>query len=99
MRVKNDDNKDKSQENSSEREIERGDTLSKFYASSSAECPFYKGETDHHIICEGVVDHSSVRLAFGSTRAHKKYLQHFCYSMRRCEMCLIKSALAKKYEE
>lgn len=76
---------------------ERGDTLSKHYTSSAAECPYYKGETEHHIICEGVTDHSSIRLSFGSTKGHKKYLQHYCYSLRRCEKCLIRTALDKKY--
>ena len=48
------------------------------YTSKTAECPFYKKEEQHKIYCNGIVENSSVHLAFGKDSDCKEYKQTKC---------------------
>lgn len=64
--------------------------------SKEAMCPFYHGERDNRIRCEGV-DGGSIRLAFETAEKRKEYGWKFCkcWDYEKCVLC---QALEKKYE-
>lgn len=48
------------------------------YVSKSAMCPFYKKEDKQTIWCFGVIENSSVHLAFGNVLDCKEYKETKC---------------------
>lgn len=48
------------------------------YRCKTAVCPFYKREDVHKICCCGVVDNSSIHLAFGHDDDCKAYKTEMC---------------------
>lgn len=50
------------------------------YKSKTAVCPFYKKEDQQTIFCDGVVDNSSVHLAFGNHSDCKEHKVAKCRS-------------------
>lgn len=65
--------------------------------STSALCPFYRGEISRSVICEGVADRSSLRLTFVRSSDLKGHLYKFCYNgYSRCRVCRM---LYGKYED
>ena len=69
---------------------------SDIYESTSALCPFYRGEISCSVICEGVTDRSSVRLTFVRSADAKQHLYKFCYN--DYSRCRVFSMLYGKYE-
>lgn len=65
--------------------------------SKLAKCPFYKEEDRQKIICEGVVDNSSIHVAFSSPTQKGEYCRQFCY--RHYDDCLVADMLYCKYDE
>ena len=69
--------------------------MGRHHISSQAECPFYKGEDEKVIYCEGPTKGSTIQVAFpGSTDAYKR---SYCYNAPCWEKCLIAKALCEKY--
>lgn len=64
--------------------------------SDKALCPYYHGERDRRIRCEGV-EGGSIRLAFEATEERKDYGWRYCKSWDY-EKCVLCQALEKKYE-
>lgn len=70
--------------------------MGRHHISSQAECPFYKGEDEKVIYCEGPTKGSSIQLAFaGSADVYKR---SYCYSTSCWQKCLIAQALYAKYD-
>lgn len=66
------------------------------YESTSALCPFYRGEVSCSVVCEGVTDRSSVKLTFVRSEDQKQHLYRFCYNdFNSCRVC---GMLNGKYE-
>ena len=64
--------------------------------SDKAICPFYRGELDRRIRCEGV-ERGSIRIVFESVEERKGYGNRHCKSWHH-ESCVMCQALMKKYE-
>lgn len=66
-------------------------------------CPYYIGiyseeqRKKGQIRCEGVSKGNSISLVFGSETQRKEYKQTYCYSIERCQKCLIHKMLDRKY--
>lgn len=59
-------------------------------------CPYYKGEVNQLLFCEGVQDGSAIHLAFDTKTNLKEYKNRFC---KRCyNQCLIAEMLNRKYD-
>lgn len=57
------------------------------YRRYSVECPFYKKEDRQVIYCHGVVENSSIHLAFALPAECKAYKQKFCSgNYKECEV-------------
>lgn len=67
------------------------------YISSYALCPFYHKEDGQKLYCEGVVDGTSIHLAFGSARVCREYKGEFCRA--HYKECRIARMLYQKWEE
>ena len=50
----------------------------KQYRRYNVECPFYKKEDRQVIYCSGIIDNSSVHLAFGYPTDCKEYKKKIC---------------------
>ena len=54
-------------------------------------CPFYRRDTPQTVTCEGLVEHSTVRLCFGFERDCTTHVRVFC--CRRFQNCEIYRAI------
>lgn len=60
-------------------------------------CPFYKGDENRKIICEGIVDRSTISLSFGSKTDFDIQVNSFCCARYRyCEV--YRMLMASKYD-
>jgi len=49
------------------------------YMRVHVQCPFYKGdEKRRRVICEGLVDHSTLSLSYGSAKDFQIQMKTFC---------------------
>lgn len=70
--------------------------MGKHHVSSQAECPFYKGEDEKVIYCEGPTKGSSIQVVFpGSADVYRRA---YCYSTSCWQKCLVAKALYAKYD-
>lgn len=63
-------------------------------------CPFYRTDDSkrHRIVCEGIVDKSTLAITFCSKRDYADQLDIFCCEYyRNCE--IYRMIMASKYEE
>ena len=59
-------------------------------------CPYYKGEEQQMLFCEGVQEGSAIHLAFDTKPNLKDYKNNFC---KRCyNKCLLAGMLNRKYD-
>jgi hypothetical protein len=70
--------------------------MGRHYVSYEAACPFYKGEDKNAIYCEGIVEESTVKNAFGSVAAAEACKRRLCCG--KWETCPLAKALSAKYE-
>ena len=63
--------------------------------SKYALCPFYHFYERHKICCEGVIENSSIHLAFASPEARREYEKKFCDVEYR--KCPVAKMLYEKY--
>lgn len=71
-----------------------------FKAQADVQCPFYKfdvGDQMRRIVCEGIVDKSTLELRFERMRDYKKQLEVFCCEYYKC--CEVYRMLMEKYDE
>lgn len=68
------------------------------YLRAQVTCPFYKGDENRRkIICEGIVDRSTLSLSFGSTKDFSVQTKTFCCaSYKNCE--IYRMLMENKYE-
>ena len=67
------------------------------YKDVDIKCPFFRGQTNNGISCEGLVDHSIVKLCFNSPKDKDAQTKIFCE--KHYKNCEIYTILEKKYEE
>lgn len=59
-------------------------------------CPYYKGEEQQKLFCEGVQEGSKLHLTFNSVQKIKDYKNRFC---KGCyNQCLIAMMLNRKWD-
>lgn len=59
----------------------------KQYTRKSVECPFYKKESRQMVYCSGLVNESSIHLAFADPTACKMYKDAVCgQDYKRCRV-------------
>ena len=68
------------------------------YMRVDVRCPFYKGdEHRRRIICEGIVDRSTISLSFGSSKDFSVQANTFCCNRyQNCEIYMM--LMASKYD-
>ena len=68
------------------------------FSQADVLCPFYKRDNGKtRVVCEGIVDHSSIVLTFGSPTQCRRQLEIFCCDhYRNCE---VNRMLMEKYED
>ena len=66
------------------------------YRSITAKCPFYKREDRQTILCSGIVEDSSVHLAFGRDADCIDYKTKLCRSNYR--LCKVYKMLEEMYD-
>ena len=59
-------------------------------------CPFYLGETDKSIACEGMIDGTRARNVFESSAAKASYMQTRCHTHAYARRCWHAAALIDK---
>lgn len=69
--------------------------MSKHYVSSEAQCPFYRGESEMTILCDGVEKDMTIQLAFG--KKAKDYKTCFC--RKDWKLCKIAKMLWENEEK
>lgn len=55
-----------------------------------AVCPFYIGDKECKIVCEGVIDNTTIHLNFGSREELKEYADRYCCLLdnyKNCRLC------------
>ena len=52
--------------------------MSRYYESSAALCPYYRGEIATAVFCEGTEAGSTIRLAFPGGRPAKEHKCKYC---------------------
>lgn len=67
----------------------------KRYVSNYALCPFYRSEDGYRLVCEGVVDDSSVHVVFPSSTKKREYRDKYCCSDYKA--CRVSHVLYAKY--
>lgn len=60
-------------------------------------CPFYHGEKDSTVTCEGSIKNSTINIVLSNRTAKNGYQKDFC--RRNWQNCLIAKALMDKYKE
>lgn len=58
--------------------------------SPEVRCPYYKGERQSMIYCEGPLEGSCIHMAFGSGKGRRDYEKCFC--MRKWQLCMVADA-------
>lgn len=62
------------------------------------QCPFFqRSDRVHRVVCEGIVEESTVQLYFPKTEDYAKQYRLFC--CRHWRNCEVYGMLMKKYEE
>lgn len=57
------------------------------YMRNHAKCPFYRGDTQQSVICEGFLQGSTVSVRFATQRDMQKHCGLFCCDMyENCEV-------------
>lgn len=69
------------------------------YVSKSVVCPFYHNEEPLTIYCEGVIEKSTLLLAFREIKDKREYKEGCCCSLDGHKRCPIAEILMRKYEE
>ena len=68
------------------------------YLKSFAQCPFYKRDDGRRrIVCEGIMDYSTICLTFQYDNLFKRQTETFC--CKHYDRCEVYSMLMKKYED
>ena len=60
-------------------------------------CPFYRRAEKQKVICEGLVENSTVHMAFATSTEMDAYKREYCDKAYR--MCLWEQTLEKRYEQ
>lgn len=69
------------------------------FADKNVVCPFYKWQDNQKICCEGIVDNSTLHLAFASPADRLKQVVKHCNSMDRYPTCPVAKMLNEMYEQ
>lgn len=65
------------------------------HISNEALCPFYRSEDDFRVLCEGVVDASSIHVVFQSSKKKHEYSKRYCCG--NYKSCKVSHMLYAKY--
>lgn len=72
-----------------------------YKGKTDAQCPFYHADLGRHqkrIVCEGIVDKSTLELRFERVKDYKKQLDVFCCEhYKKCEIYTM--LMVAKYDE
>lgn len=74
------------------------------YEAKLVECPYYIENTtmsqikSNLIRCEGIVQDSTINIAFKTKQEQTSYMERYCFSLKRCRSCCICKLLDEKYE-
>ncbi len=66
------------------------------WSSVKVTCPYYMGERDNYIICEGLINGTKMNVIFNTRDKKKSFKRENCEVFDRT--CPIHSALEAKYE-
>lgn len=67
------------------------------FADKDAVCPFYRWQDNHKICCEGIIDNSTIHLAFASPADRQQQVEERCNSMEGYPKCPVSKMLNDKY--
>lgn len=74
--------------------------MSKRYQSSLVICPYYLGQINNVIYCEGMEQDSSIHLAFGNPAKLRTFQENHCNLWEyACSGCLIAKGLEEKWDK
>lgn len=62
-----------------------------------ARCPFFRRSTNNSIICEGIVERSTMQWRFGRTQDRDLQFSVFC--CKKFENCELHKAVLEKYQD
>lgn len=69
------------------------------YSDASIVCCYYKTQREREIHCESLIDAGrSTKTSFRSETEKQEYMRSHCFDIKRCDLCMLKSALDSKYE-
>lgn len=60
---------------------------------AAAKCPYYKANGGHEIYCTGLVDRSSIHVAFAIPEEKKRWMDKYCKTVRGCKDCPVRKML------
>lgn len=69
------------------------------FADADAVCPFYRWQQNQKICCEGIVDNSTLHLAFAVPEDRLRQVVQHCNSINGYPTCPIAKMLNEKYEQ
>lgn len=70
--------------------------MSKRKENAFVKCPYYEGETQSVIYCNGHDEESNIHMAFSSSTKRKQYEQQFC---QKCwKDCMIADAHNRRWD-
>ena len=67
----------------------------KRHISNEALCPFYRSEDGYRVVCEGVVNSSSIHVVFQSSTKKHEYCRKYC--CKDYKACKVSHVLYAKY--
>ena len=69
------------------------------YKGRDVVCPFYKGEEDNSIACEGMGPGMKTVMCFATKERKAVFAARKCKDMKGYKSCVYACAMMKKYEE
>ena len=73
--------------------------MEKYYAASTAVCPFYLCEESQRVHCEGFKKGTQIHLFFDSKRCKSEHKKKYCHSLEGCKKCPLNGVIMAQYQE
>lgn len=60
---------------------------------AAAKCPYYKAHGGHEIYCSGLMERSSIHVAFAIPEEKREWMERYCKTVKGCRECLVRKML------
>ena len=69
------------------------------HKSSKVVCPFYKRQEACKIVCEGVLECTTIHTVFRTSEQLTDHQTKYCTDVKRCSRCVLYNAIMARYQK